>query len=105
MGFDVPIARIEQEHAEEAHRLSDAVRTDPPVFEIPFDGQAGLVSCRDHEPIMILADGRRVYRFYPSDPASTGDGVYIDVSIYDYLARLHRDGEKLEQYRSIWYYF
>jgi len=56
---------------------------------------------------MILPDGKRVYRFIPWESRLTAsdDYLYTDVSIYDYLKRLYLDGEDVDQYRSIWYYF
>ena len=55
------------------------------------------------EPIMILPDGQRVYRFIPWESRLTAsdDYLYTDVSIYDYLKRLHQDGEDVDQYRTI----
>jgi lysine 2,3-aminomutase len=105
--FRVPIARIEQEYKEEARLLPGLVRMDQPVFNVPLQGKSNLVAWQDHEPIMILADGSRVYRFYPWESrfSFTDDYLYTDVPIYDYLKRLHGDGENLDDYRSIWYYF
>jgi lysine 2,3-aminomutase len=61
------------------------------------------------EPIMLLDNGKGVYRFYPweSRIAFADDYIYTDVSIYDYLKRLRADGirENVRQYNSIWYYF
>jgi lysine 2,3-aminomutase len=105
--FRVPIARLLQERKEEARLLPGTARTDEPVFNVPRIGKSHLRSWQDHEPIMILADGRRVYRFLPWDSrlSHTKDYLYTDVAIYDYLKRLHLDGEDVDQYRSIWYYF
>lgn len=105
--FRVPIARIEQERKEEARLLPGIVRTDEPVFNVPKLGKSNLRAWQDHEPIMILADGRRIYRFYPweSKFTTTDAYVYTDVSIYNYLKRLLKDGEDVDDYRSIWYYF
>jgi len=57
--------------------------------------------------IMILQDGRRMYRFYPWESKYSLVELYnyTDVSIYDYLKRLNNDGEDVEEYSSIWYYF
>jgi lysine 2,3-aminomutase len=33
------------------------------------------------------------------------DYLYTDVPIYDYLKRLNADGENINDYISIWYYF
>lgn len=107
LDFRVPIARIEQERKEEARQLPGLVRTDEPVFNVPRIGKSHLRSWQDHEPLMILPDGRRVYRFFPweSRLRTVEDYIYTDVSIYDYLKRLHADGENVDDYHSIWYYF
>jgi lysine 2,3-aminomutase len=105
--FRVPIARIEQERHEEARLLSGVVRTDEAVFNVPRLGKSHLRAWQHHEPIMLLDNGKRVYRFYPweSRIAFADDYIYTDVSIYDYLKRLRADGENVRQYNSIWYYF
>lgn len=105
--YRVPIARIEQERKEEARFLPGIIRTDEPVFNVPRLGKSHLRSWQDHEIIMILEDGRRVYRFYPweSRYALIEPYNYTDVSIYDYLKRLKDDGEDIDEYSSIWYYF
>jgi len=56
---------------------------------------------------MITPRGERIYRFYPweSRIAIVDDYLYTDVSIYDYLKRLHENGEDISRYQSIWYYF
>lgn len=105
--FRVPIARIEQERKEEARLLPGLARTDEPVFNVPKLGKSHLRAWQDHEPVMIMANGQRVYRFYPweSKIATVDDYLYSDISIYDYLRRLHHDGEDITMYSSIWYYF
>ena len=105
--FRIPIARIEQERKEEARLLPGLSRTDEPVFNVPLQGKSNLIAWQDHEPIMILSNGRRVYRFYPWESHFTlsDDYLYTDVSIYDYLKRLSSDGENVSEYSSIWYYF
>lgn len=105
--YRVPIARIEQERKEEARFLPGMVRTDEPVFNVPKLGKSHLRSWQDHEVIMILEDGRRVYRFYPweSKYALVEPYNYTDVSIYEYLKRLKDDKENVDDYLSIWYYF
>jgi len=107
LDFRVPIARIEQERKEECRLLPGLVRTDEPVFNVPRLGKSHLRSWQDHEVIMILPDGRRIYRFYSWETKLTAvyDYLYTDVSIYDYLKRLSRDGENINDYLSIWYYF
>jgi lysine 2,3-aminomutase len=56
---------------------------------------------------MILPDGSRVYRFYSWEVRilTALDYLYTDVPIYDYLKRLSADGENINDYISIWYYF
>lgn len=105
--FRVPIARIEQERKEEARLLPGMVRTDEPVFNVPRLGKSHLRAWQDHEIVSILPDGQRVYRFYSWENTLTTskDYLYTDVSIYDYLARLFKDGENITDYLSIWYYF
>ncbi len=105
--FRVPIARVEQERKEEARLLPGIVRTDEPVFNVPRLGKSHLSAGQDHEVIMVTEDGRRVYRFYPweSKFELVEPYNYTDVSIYDYIERLSRDGEDVDEYRSIWYYF
>ncbi|MBN1131087.1 MAG: KamA family radical SAM protein, partial [Chitinispirillaceae bacterium] len=105
--FRVPIARLEQEQKEEARLLPGLARTDYPVFNIPRLGKSFLIAWQDHEPTMVLADGRRVYRFFPWESRLTfsDDYLYTDVSIYDYLKRLQKDKENVDEYASIWYYF
>jgi len=105
--YRVPIARIEQERKEEARLLPGSIRTDEPVFNVPRLGKSALNSWQDHEVIMILNSGKRVYRFYPweSKQALVEPYNYTDVSIYDYLNRLKHDNEDVDEYSSIWYYF
>lgn len=105
--FRVPIARIEQERKEEARLLPGVVRTDEPVFNVPRLGKSHLRAWQEHEVVMLLADGSRVYRFYPWDARMLLSDAYIyrDTSIYGYLVRLHQDGEDVDEYKSIWYYF
>jgi len=107
LDFRVPIARLEQERKEEARLLPGIVRTDEMVFNVPRLGKSHLRAWQDHEPIMVLPDGRRVYRFYPweSQIALVDPYVYTDVPIYGYLKRLAADGENPDDYKSIWYYF
>lgn len=107
LDFRVPMARIQQERHEEARLLPGLVRTDEPVYNVPLQGKSSLIAWQDHEPIMLLPDGRRIYRFYPweSRLAFADDYLYTDVSIYDYLKRLEKEGEDILPYLTIWYYF
>ncbi len=104
--FRVPIARLKQERKEEARLLPGAERTDEFVFNIPRLGKSHLRAEQDHEVIMILPDGRRVYRFDPWETKNpmAEPYIYTDVSIAEYLGRLKKDGEKIEDYKTIWYY-
>ncbi len=105
--FRVPIARIEQERSEEARLQPGLMRTDEPVFNLPKLGKSNLRAWQDHEVIMILPDGRRVYRFYSWEVrlVTALDYLYTDVPIYEYLKRLDADGENINDYSTIWYYF
>ncbi len=105
--FRVPIARIEQERVEEARLQPGLERTDEPVFNLPRLGKSYLRAWQDHEVIMVLPDGRRVYRFYSWEVrlVTALEYLHADVSIYDYLKRLEADGENLSDYTTIWYYF
>jgi len=105
--FRVPIARIEQERKEEARFLPGIVRTDEPVFNLPKLGKSHLRAWQDHEPIMVIGTGERVYRFFPWESKVTlvEDYLYKDLPIYNYLKRIQADGENPDDYKSIWYYF
>ena len=105
--FRVPIARILQERKEEARLLPGLVRTDEPVFNVPRLGESHLRAGQDHEVIMILPDGRRIYEFYSWDTkhATAKDYLYTDVSLHDYFKRLQRDGENVNDYLAMLYYF
>ena len=105
--YRVPIARLIQEWTEEARLLPGLDRTDTPVFNVPTLGKSYLQSWQDHEIIMIMPDGSRVYRFYPWESMLSLTSLYLhtDVPIYDYLERLLDDGENVNDYYSIWYYF
>jgi len=105
--FRVPIARIEQERKEEARFLPGIVRTDEPVFNLPKLGKSHLRAWQDHEPIMVMGTGERVYRFFPWESKVTlvEDYLYKDLPIYNYLKRIQADGENPDDYKSIWYYF
>ena len=105
--FRVPVARIEQERREEARLQPGLVRKDEPVFNVPRLGKSQLQAWQDHEVMMILPDGRRVYRFYSWEVrlVTALDYLYTDVAIFDYLKRLADDGENVADYDTIWYYF
>ena len=105
--YMAPIARLLQERKEEARVLPGLDRTDEPVFNVPRMGKNHLRARQDHNVIMILADGARVYEFHPWEkmihpmPAFK----YVDRPIYEYLQELAERGESVRDYRTIWYYF
>ncbi len=105
--YMVPIARILQECKEEARLLPGLDRTDEPVFNVPRIGKNHLRSMQDRRLAMILADGSRVYEFHPWEKNITPMPPYnyIDVPIYEYLEELTARGEKVRDYRTIWYYY
>ncbi len=105
--YRVPIARLIQEQTEEARLTPGLDRTDEAVFNIPRLGKSYLRAGQDHEVVMILPNGARVYEFYPWDYsfADTSPYLHEDVPILDFLAEMSRRGEDPEEYRSIWYYF
>ena len=95
------------ERREEARLQPGLVRKDEPVFNVPRLGKSQLQAWQDHEVMMILPDGRRVYRFYSWEVrlVTALDYLYTDVAIFDYLKRLADDGENVADYDTIWYYF
>lgn len=105
--YRVPIARLLQERKEEARLLPGLDRTDEPVFNVPRLGKNHLRAGQDHQLLAILADGRRVYRFLPWEKNIKLVPTYVhrDVSIYDYLKMLHKRGEEIADYQTIWYYY
>ncbi len=105
--FRVPIPRLLQEQDEEARLMPGSVRTDEIVFNVPGLGKNYLNAKQHHDVISILPDGRRVYEFHPWEKklALADTYIYKDVSIYDYLKRLKSVGEKISDYKTIWYYY
>ena len=105
--YRVPIARLLQEQQEEARLLPGSVRTDEIVFNVPKLGKNYLRASQHHDVISILPDGRRVYEFHPWEKklSLVDTYIYTDVSIYDYLKRLKQSGERLSDYKTIWYYY
>ncbi len=105
--YRVPLARLEQERKEEARLQSGVVRTDAPVYNIPRLGKHNVIAWQHHRVIAVLPDGRRVYEFQPWEKNISPAEVFIeaDVSIYDFLQYLKRRGEKVDEYKTIWYYF
>lgn len=105
--YMVPIARVSQERKEEARLLPGVDRTDEPVFNVPKLGKNHLRAMQDHRLVMILPDGSRVYEFHPWEKniKPIPPYNYVDVPIYDYLEELATRGEKVQDYRTIWYYY
>ncbi|MBN2411013.1 KamA family radical SAM protein [candidate division KSB1 bacterium] len=105
--YMVPIARILQERKEEARLLPGLDRTDEPVFNVPKLGKNHLRAGQDHRLVMILPDGSRVYEFHPWEKNITPIPPYnyVDVPIYDYLEEIAARGEKVGDYRTIWFYY
>jgi lysine 2,3-aminomutase len=105
--FKVPISRLLQEQKEEARLMPGLVRTEKPVFNVPTLGKNDLNSWQDHDLIMILDNGSRIYEFYPWEKymAPVNTFLYRDTPIYEFLNRLEGLGENPEDYKTIWYYF
>jgi len=104
--YRVPIARLLQEQAEEARLTPGLDRTDEAVFNIPRLGKNYLRAGQNHEVIMILPDGKRIYEFYPWDMSLEDVSPYIhtDPEILGFLQEMEARGENPEDYESIWYY-
>ena len=105
--YRVPIARLVQEQVEEARLTPGLDRTDEGVFNIPRLGKSYLRAGQDHEVIMVLANGSRVYEFFPWDQnfADTKPYLYQDVPVLEFLGAICQRGENSEDYKTIWYYF
>ncbi|OEH84496.1 KamA family radical SAM protein [Desulfuribacillus stibiiarsenatis] len=104
--YRIPIARLIQEQTEEARLNPGLERTDEAVFNIPRLGKNYLRAGQDHEVIMVLPEGERVYEFYPWDMSTTDVSPYlhIDLPIDEFLDKIQDKGEDPQDYRSIWYY-
>ena len=108
VSYRVPIARLLQEQQEEARLLPGLERTDEAVFNVPRLGKNYLKSREHRDLIAVLADGSRVYEFYPWEKnisETTQTYLATDVPILDYLNRLEEVGENTANYQTIWYYF
>lgn len=103
----VPIARMLQEQNEESRLAPGIDRADEAVLSIPGVGKNYLRVFQEHELIMILKDGSRLYEFYPSDVYLDKNKpfLYQDVPIYSFLNRLAARNENIAEYQSIWYYY
>ncbi len=106
--YRVPISRLIQEQQEESRLLPGLERTDEAVFNVPRLGKNYLKS-REHRDILsILPNGSRVFEFYSWEKnMAEHSHTYssVDVPILDYLKRLEEDGENIQDYDTIWYYF
>ncbi len=106
--YRVPISRLIQEQQEEARLLPGLERTDEAVFNVPKLGKNYLKSREHRDLLAILPDGARVYEFYSWEKNLSNDTntySFIDVPILDYLNRLEKDGDNIQDYDTIWYYF
>ncbi|MEW6200595.1 MAG: KamA family radical SAM protein [bacterium] len=107
LSYRVPIARILQEQQEEARLLPGTRRTDETVYNLPALGKNYLRAIQHRDLISVLPDGSRVYVYHPWEKNITRCDAYIgtDVPILNYLDRLARIGENIDDYESIWFYF
>ncbi len=105
--YRIPIARALQEIKEEARLLPGNIRTDETIFNVPFLGKNHLRAYQDRELIGIKPNGQRVYLMHPWEKniSNTKPYVYEDVSIDVYLEKLKKQGENINNYKSIWYYY
>jgi lysine 2,3-aminomutase len=105
--YRVPIARLLQEQKEEARLLPGLDRTDEAMYNVPGLGKNYLRAMQHHDVIMILPDGSRVYEFHPWEKKISLVDTYVgtDVPIWNYLQKLKSRGERIADYRSIWYYY
>jgi len=107
LSYRVPIARLLQEQQEETRLLPGLERTDEAVFNLPRLGKNYLKSREHRDLLTILADGSRVYEFYPWEKnisQTTHTYLATDVPILDYLERLAAIGEDPADYETIWYF-
>ena len=108
LSYRVPISRLVMEQQEEARLLPGLERTDEAVFNVPRLGKNYLKSREHRDLLAILPNGARVYEFYSWEKNlsnTTNTYSYVDVPILNYLKRLEKDGENLQDYDTIWYYF
>lgn len=108
LSYRVPIARLAQEQQEEARLLPGLARTDEAVFNVPRQGKNYLKHREYRSLASIRADGARVYEFHSWEKKlAQRPEAYVatDVPILDYLQRLHKVGESVSEYDTIWYYF
>ncbi len=105
--YRVPMARLQQEIKEEARLLPGLVRTDEPVYNVPGLGKNYIRAAQHHTLLTIMPNGSRVYEFHPWEKNLSLVQTYIDmdVPIHDYLKTMEQRGERMNDYRTIWYYF
>ena len=106
VSYRVPLARILQEQKEEARLVPGLSRTDEAVFNIPGIGKNYLRARQHRDLLSVLPNGSRVYEFHPWEKNIRSCRAYVttDVPILDYLVRLEKHGENVEDYSSIWFY-
>lgn len=108
LAYRVPISRLVMEQQEEARLLPGLERTDEAVFNVPRLGKNYLKSREHRDLLAILPNGARVYEFYSWEKnigGVTHTYSFVDMPILEYLNRLEKDGEKLKDYDTIWYYY
>ena len=105
--YRVPLARLLQEHKEEARLLPGSRRTDEPVYNVPGLGKNYLRAFQHRDLLAIMPDGARAYDFHPWEKGLISREPYVgyDVPILEYLSRLEEIGEDADDYESIWYYY
>jgi lysine 2,3-aminomutase len=105
--YRVPLARLLQEHKEEARLLPGSRRTDEPVYNVPGLGKNYLRAFQHRDLLAIMPDGARAYDFHPWEKGLIYRESYVgyDVPILEYLSRLEGIGEDSDDYESIWYYY
>lgn len=106
--YRVPIARLLQEQKEEARLLPGLSRTDEAVFNVPGQGKNYLRASSFRDLVSIYPDGSRLYEFHPWEKNITEvvkTHFSQDVPILDYLTRLEAQGEDINDYETIWYYY
>lgn len=103
----VPLARILQEHREEASLLPGITSTDRALMVLPGIGTNILESCQDHRLIMIKPDGSRIYELHPQDRHvhPIDPYYYNDIPIYHYLQEITARGENPRDYKNIWFHY
>lgn len=104
--YRVPVPRILQEQKEEARLVPGLRRTDEAVFNVPGLGKNYLRAVQHRDLLTLLPDGSRLYEFHPWEMHINKCKTYIykDIPVLDYLERLVKVGESIEDYDSIWFF-